>query len=244
MRIALSRNLVVAMLCVLVAACSVRLGGPKPEEFRTLALEAPASAGPTDVANVVQQTSADIILLTAQRDSAWFAEVSQATNLALSGPGRTEPKAKAFLTNLKILGDTSIVLGVSDGSRIHMHDALYEIEPNRHLDLMLVGVSNQSDLRQVVRTLLSYIATDVGPNAAIMMAIDAPSPQAADSVMKLLRAAYTSAAECTNGESLAPAGGSGSLQLFYGPPARVRCESARLLSDPGAPIFAQLVVGR
>jgi hypothetical protein len=220
------------------------LGGPKPEEYRTLALEAPANAAPADVAGVVQQTSADIILLTAQRDSAWFADVSKETNLALSGPGRTETKAKAFLTNLKILGDTSIVLGVSDGSRLHVHDALYEIAENRHIDLMLVGVSGQSDLRQVVRTLLGYIATDVGPNAAIMMAIDAPSPQAADSVMKLLRAAYTSATECANGDSQAPTVTAGSLQLFYGPPARVRCESARVLTDPGTPIFAQLVVGR
>ena len=235
--------MVVTLLIPLLASCSVRLGGSKPESYRTLALEAPSNAAPADIARVVRENSATIVLLAASQDSSWFADISKETNLALSGPGRTEPMAKAFLTNLKILGDTSIVLGVSDGTRMHLHDALYEIEENRHIDLMLVGVSDRSDLREAVRALLGYIATDVGPNAAIMMAIDAPSPQASDSIAKLLRAAYTSAHECVAG-SPQVASTDGSLQLFYGPSARARCQSAQLLTDPGSPILAQLLVAR
>jgi len=241
----LSRITRFAALLPLLAACSVRLGGSKPETYRALALEVPGTAAAADVARVVRETNANIVLLAAPQDSTWFADVSRDTNLALSGPGRTEPLGKAFLTNLKILGDTSIVLGVSDGSRMHMHDALYEIEENRHIDLMLVGVSERSDLRAAVRTLLGYIATDVGPNAAVLMAIDAPSSQASDSIAKLLRAAYTSAHECAAGGTPGTvAVADGSLQLFYGPSARARCRSAQLLADPGSPIFAELLVAR
>lgn len=227
---------------VLFAACSVRLGGPKPEEYSTLALETPADFAPAAVAALVERAGADIVLLTAPRDSAWFAELSRETGLALSGPGTTEAAAKAFLTNLKVLGDTSIVLGVADGSRMHMHDALYEISEGRLLDLMFIGVSERSDLREAARTLLAYIASDVGANAAIMMAIDAPSPQAADSMAILLRAAYSTAGECAL--EAAEGGDAGSVRLYYGPSARVRCRAARFVGGPGAPVLAELIVGR
>ena len=237
----------VALTAVVAAACAVRLGGRSPKEYRTLAMGAPPSASASEIAAIVRETEANIVLLAAEQDTAWFTAVSNETGLALSGPGTTERKAKAFLTNLKVLGDTSIVLGIADGSRMHMHDALYEIEEDRHLDLMLVGISDRSDLREAVRALLSYIATDVGPNAAVMIAIDAPSPAAGDSVATLLRAAYTNAIECTrpNGS----AGGvrtsqSGTVRLFYGPSARVRCEEARTLEASGDSILAQLIVSR
>jgi hypothetical protein len=231
------------VLTATVAGCALRLGGPKPEQFRTLALEPAATATPADVARLVAEAGANIVLLTAQRDSAWFAGVAAETGLALSGPGTTEPDAKAFFTNLKVLGDTSIVLGVADGSRMHMHDALYEIDENRHLDLMLIGVSARSDLREAVRTLLAYIATDVGSNAAIMMAIDSPTPQAADSIATLLRAAYTSADECSR-QSDGEGTNAGTVRLFYGPSARVQCRAARVLPGADSSTLAELVVGR
>lgn len=238
----MTRRLLSAALLLSSTACAVRLGGSKPEEYGTLGMAVPAGASVAAVADVIRQAGARIVLFTAERDSAWFAEVATATGLALSGPSRTEPAGKAFLTNLEILGDTSIVLGVADGTRMHLHDALYQIEEGRHIDLMFVRIAETSDLRDATRALLGYIATDVGANAAVMIALDAPTPQAGDSVAVLLRAAYTSARECAG--PAAAAAPPGRLQLFYGPSARARCKSARLIDYEGQPITAELVVGR
>lgn len=237
-----TRIVIVLPVTIVFAACAVRLGGPKPEEYSTLAIGAAADATPEAIAAIIAQVGANIVLLTAPQDSAWFAELSDGTGLGLSGPGTTEVPAKAFLTNLEILGDTSIVLGVADGSRMHMHDALYQIGEGRFLDLMLIGVSERSDLREAARTLLAYIASDVGASAAVMMAIDAPTTQAADSLAILLRAAYATAGECTGAD--AADGGRGTVRLYYGPSARVRCQTARFLGSPGSPVLAELIVGR
>jgi hypothetical protein len=236
------RRLLPAVSLLACTACAVRLGGSGPEEYRVLAMAAPPSASAASVAAAIKEANAQIVLLTAERDSAWFAEIATATGLALSGPGRTEPAAKAFYTNLEILGDTSIVLNVSDSTRLHVHDALYQIEKDRHVDLMFARIAPESDLRGAVRTLLSYVATDVGADAALAIAVDAPTPQAGDSVAVLLRALYPSARECAGTEAAGT--GSGRVQLFYGPSARVRCLRARPLATEGTPITADLVVGR
>jgi hypothetical protein len=207
-----------------------------------MALEAPAGATAEAIAAAITGSGATMVLLTADHDSSWFADVATRTGLGLSGPGTTETPAKAFLTNLEILGDTSIVLGVADGSRMHMHDALYQIEEEgRLIDLMLIGVSDSSDLREAARTLLGYIATDVGASAAVVMAIDSPTRQAADSLATLLRAAYSTATECSGD---AGAAASSTVRLYYGPSARVRCTAARQVQGIGSPMLAELIVGR
>ena len=236
------RRVVPAGLLLACTACAVRLGGSAPEEYRAVAMSVPAGAAASAVADVIRQADAKIALLTAERDSAWFAEVSAATGLALSGPGRTEGAAKAFLTNLEILGDTSIVLGVSDGTRMHVHDALYQIEEDRHVDLMFVRIGADSELRAAVRTLLAYVATDVGATAALMIAVDTPTPQAGDSVAVLLRAVYSSSGECAGASAAGP--GPDRVRLFYGPSARVRCTRARTIDYEGTPVTADLVVSR
>ncbi|MGD8277073.1 MAG: hypothetical protein PVH00_03555 [Gemmatimonadota bacterium] len=234
------RKVLLGVLLLGSTACAVRLGGSKPEEYQTLALAVPDGASTGDVADLVKETGAQIVLLTANQDSAWFDELATATGLALSGPGRTEPDAKGFLTNLEILGDTSIVLGVADGTRMHMHDALYQIEEGRDIDLMFARINPDSDLRSAARTLLAYVASDVGPTAAIMLAIDAPTTQAADSVAVLLRAAWSTARECAGADAPSPE----RVRLYYGPSARVRCVRARPVNYEGMPIIADLVVGR
>jgi hypothetical protein len=237
----MTRTITVLAAATLLAGCAVNLGGPKPEDFRTLALMADSGATAESVAATIRQTDAAIVLLTAEKDSAWFAAVSAASGLTLSGPGTTERTAKAFLTNMEILGDTSIVLGVADGSRMHVHDALYKIGSDRLVDLMLIGLQARSDLRDAARSLLGYIATDVGPNAALIMALHAPTSAAADSMAVLIRAAYTSAWECAGNDGAA---NPGPLRLFYGPSARMQCRSARKLDGNDAAITALLVVGR
>lgn len=244
------------LVLTIAGGCAVRLGGGGPEMYRTLAYTAPEGETAEAAAARIAAAEADVVLLAGPGDSAWFADVANRTRLELSGPGRTGDKAQAFLTRrLEIVGDTSITIDVSGGGRIHMHDALYEISDRRYVDLMLVQLETQQ-LREAVRTLLSYIATDVGATAAVMFALDAATPQAADSAATLLRAAYTNAWECA-----APAGESGAdaeagvepepeagvepeieLRLFYGPAVRMDCEQATVLDAPGSPIVADLVV--
>jgi len=237
----MTRTIATLAAIALLNGCAVNLGGPKPEDFQTVALMADAGATAESVAATIRQASADIVLLTAEQDSAWFAAISTATGLKLSGPGATERTAKAFLTNLEILGDTSIVLGVADGSRMHMHDALYKISDERLIDLMLVGLQARSDLRDAARALLGYIATDVGANASLIIALHAPTPAAADSMAVLIRAAYSNAWECAGRDGAA---NPGRLRLFYGPSARIQCRNARSLEGNDAAIAALLVVER
>lgn len=231
-----------AVAALTASACAVRLGGPSPQEYTAVAMTADAGASPAQVAAQLRGAGADIVLLSAERDSAWFASVAEQAQLELSGPGRTGPRAMAFLTSLEILGDTSIVLDVPEGGRIHMHDALYRVDRYRYIDLMMVRFEDAPDVRAAVRTLLGYIATDVGADAAVLLAIDAPARAAADSAATLLRATYDSAFECAD-----DGGTNGSrpeIQLVYGPSARLSCRSARVL--PGAPsgIQARVVVNR
>lgn len=241
------RILGAAAAVVALAGCAVRLGGPAPKEYQALALIATDADSPAQVAERIASVSADLVLLSAPaaRDSAWFAQIATAAALQQSGPGRTGPRALGFFTNnLELLGDTSIVLAAGEG-RLHMHDALYQIEENRLVDLMLVTVDSVADLREAARTLLSYISTDVGPTAAVVLGLSGPTPQASDSISVLLRAYLPNAHGCASmaGENGAPADDS-AIRLFYGPVVRVECLSARTLDAPGSPVTARLVVGR
>ncbi|MEX0907948.1 MAG: hypothetical protein WD054_06420, partial [Gemmatimonadota bacterium] len=124
---------------------------------------------------------------------------------------------------------------VEGGGSVHMHDALYKIDDDRNIDLMMVRF-DAPDLRAAVRTLFGYIATDVAASAAVLLAIDAVSPQAADSAAVLMRATLGSGLECA-GVDAADAGAS--VRLLYGPSARLACLNARALA-PG--IFARVQV--
>lgn len=223
--------------CVALAACSLRLGGPGPEEFDTVALYLQAGTDATQMAQAIRTAGADIVLLSAPQDSAWFARVSEAADLDLSGPGTWDGRAMAFLTDMEILGDTSLVLEVPGGGRVLMHDALYEISQERHVDLMMVRFTG-TDLRAAVRTLLGYIATDVGSTASLILAVDAETPQAADSAAALMRATLANARDCRGGDAVAGA----RLRLLYGPSARVTCQSAGAQAEPAAGVSARLQV--
>jgi hypothetical protein len=223
-----------------VSACAVRLGGPAPEQYHAVALRASEDAAA--VGGRLRAAGADIVLLAADRDSAWFALVAQHAQLSLSGPGRTGTSGLALLTDLKILGDTALVLPVEGGGELHMQDALYEIDKNRHLDLMLVRMDPAAGLRESVRALLGYIATDVGGTASVLLALETATPQRADSAALLLRAAFEQANEC-RGEGPGEAAAAQTLRLFYGPTARIDCRSARLLEGgTPAPTVARVVV--
>ncbi|HSJ07984.1 MAG TPA: hypothetical protein VK936_14870 [Longimicrobiales bacterium] len=222
--------IVVALLTVAAAACGARTGGRSGNGYQVATFRAASGASAQDVAARITGARADIVLLSAERDSAWFSAVSEGAGLELSGPGLTGDIGMAFLTNLEVLGDTSLVLSVPEGGSVHMHDALYRVDRSRMIDLMIVRF-DAPDLRAAVRRLFSYIATDVGASVAVLLAIDAPTVQLADSAAVLMRAHYGNALECA-GDDIG-AGERGPVRLLYGPSARLSCISARAL--PGDP---------
>jgi hypothetical protein len=166
---------------------------------------------------------------------------SEAAGLQLSGPGRINGRGFSFLSRLELLGDTTLTLEVPGGGSVHMHDALYRVDRDRYLDLMLVRF-DAPDLRAAVRALLLYAATDVMPNAAVLLAIDAATPALADSAAILMRPYYPPATECRN----APADlvRTGSIRLLYGPIGRITCRTARRLPDTQTGIVAEVTVQR
>lgn len=224
---------------LLVAACAVRLGGPSPEEYDTLALFERRDADADAVAGRIRDAGADIVLLSSERqDSAWFAYVAYRAGLRMSDPGAIGSRGYSFLTNLELLGDTTLALAVAGGGEVHMHDALYRIDKTRHLDLMFVRLE-AGDVRESVRTLLRYIATDVMGNASVLLAIDGATQAAADSAAVLMRATFGNAGECAESS-----GSERSVRLLYGPSARVRCLGARTLIGDATGISARFEVGR
>ncbi|HEX6693646.1 MAG TPA: hypothetical protein VF035_02970 [Longimicrobiales bacterium] len=237
------RMAVLGMAGAVMGGCAVRLGGPKPETYETVALEASAGASAADVAAVVKRAGGDILLLVADRDSAWFADVATQTGIPVDGPGYTGGPGMAFFTRLEVLGDTTLTVPIDAGGRLHIHDALFEVSEGRNLDLMIVSFAEATSARDGVRTLLKYIATDVGGTSSVLIGLTAPSQAVADSVSTLMRAAFRNALDCGDTSLPTPAGGLG-MNLFYGPEARISCESARVL--PGSPngIVARAVVGR
>ncbi len=231
-----------AVAAVLVmGGCGVRLGGPGPQQYTALALPAidvPAAQAVTQIT----ESGANVVLVANRAEASWFEAVAEGTGLGLSGPGRTGSYSLAFLTNLELLGDTALVLGTPSGGRLHLQDALYKVDENRVLDLMLLEITDGVDLRESVRTLLSYIATDVGADAAVLLGVTAPAPAVRDSVVVLLRAAFGNAWECTDaGRARSPAPRM-DVRLFYGPEVRLDCNTARVLDRPGGPIVAEVVV--
>jgi hypothetical protein len=236
----LGNVLLLSAAALFVTGCAVRLGGGGPRQLDAVALQAPANAAAGDVALRLRAANADLVLLSAERDSAWFAAVAAESRLELSGPGLTSGRGFAFLSNLELLGDTSIVLDVAGGGSIHMHDALFRVDRNRNIDLMLVRF-DAPDLSAAVTTLLLYIANDVPADASVLLAVDAPTGALADSAAVLMRAYYAAAAECPGAE-LQPAS-LGSIRLLYGPSARIACRAARGITGMSG-VHASVVVLR
>jgi hypothetical protein len=231
------------MLAIGVSACAVRLGGPSPEEYDVATLFELRNADADAVVQRISESGAEIVLLAGERqDSAWFTYIAANARLQLSGPGATTGRGYAFMTSpvLELLGDTSLVLPVAGGGSVHMHDALYRIDDTRTIDLMLVRLEGP-DLIASLDTLLGYIASDVPADAVLVLALDGPTPAAADSVAREVRVHMSDASACREedgDQSAQPP-----VRLLYGPSARVSCLSARTLTG-AAGIVARLQVGR
>jgi hypothetical protein len=109
---------------------------------------------------------------------------------------------------------------------------------------MLMQMTDSTSAREAVRSLLSYYATDVGGTSAVLLALRATTPQAADSAALLLRSAFGNVLACGEDADASAAPVGGTLRFFYGPQARIECESGRLLAASPATIVGRVVVGR
>ncbi len=229
-----------ALTAVGFGACTSALSGPKDIPVTTIALRASDNASAAAVAEALGGAGAQAALVAAPRGQDWFEAVATATGLTLSGPGDMGGLDFAFLAP-EPLGDTTLALPYGADSLV-IHDALYEIEEDRLLDLIAFRIIDEATVRGAIRALFEYVATDVDNAAALVMAVTVPSPAAADSVARMLSPAYYDAVRCEVGP--ATAAGSG-IRLFYGPDARVYCGDAVSGEWPvGHWVRADLIMGR
>ncbi|MGQ0561299.1 MAG: hypothetical protein ACT443_05430 [Gemmatimonadota bacterium] len=230
-----------ACMMLAVAGCAVRLGGPSPVDRDAIALHVADHAAAAEVAQQIKQRDADFAILSAARDSAWFAAVAAGAELTATRPGNVGARTYAFL-GPKALGDTTLTLKVPGGGEIRLHDALFQIDKNRRIDLLAVRLDSAAELQKSIETLLTYIATDVGANVAVLLAIEPPTPALGDSVSVLTRAAFADVWECTEQGRSGTSPAALPIRLFYGPVVRMRCESAERAGQGG--LFGHFVLPR
>lgn len=223
---------------LVLTGCAVRLGGPTPEEYRVVALRPGAAAAADEIAQELGALGADLALMSAARDSTWFAETAAAAGRQLSGPGRSRAVALAFLAG-EAVGDTTLLLPLEGGGELLVQDALYEVDDTRFLDLMAVALEPGTDPRAAMRALLAYVATDVMSGAAVILALFAPDAATADSAATLLKPALSGTTLCDEGTEE-----DGSVRLLFGPALQVRCREARPVDSGLHGVFARLVVSR
>ena len=235
-------GLLVAVM-VLSACGSARVGGPSPEDVAAIATVVPANATAEQVAQYLTQRRVDFAILSGARDSAFFAAVATGAGLKSTRPGAAGATTFAFLGTQPV-GDTTLALKVTGGGEVRVHDALYRIGKNRHLDLMAARIEPNANLKESIRTLLAYVATDVMANAAVLLAIEPPTPALGDSVSILMRAAFADAWECTNDGHTKPVVTDLPLRLFYGPAVRLACRNAERVDMGGGALFGHFVMGR
>ncbi|HWV58343.1 MAG TPA: hypothetical protein VNZ57_12895 [Longimicrobiales bacterium] len=239
----MNRLLWLAATTLLLAGCTIRLGGPMPVEYRTVGWQIPTGTDAADAAALLVAERARVALLLADADTAWFYQVAGASGRSVSGPARIGQAKIAFLGDGEPVGDTTVALPVDGGGEIIVHDALYEVDDYRYLNLLAVHFGRDLDVRESVRTLLRYIATDVMIASTVVLAVSTPDVATGDEVAALLHPHLRDAAECD--ERAAPGDSSdGLVRLFFGPEARAHCADARRLSAPNAPVLMRVVVQR
>lgn len=219
-------------------ACAVNMGGPSDVPVSAVAYR--AAPGTTPAAAAAALENPTVALVAAPGDSAWFAALAEAVGLHLSGPAEAGDLRLALLA-MEPLGDTVIDLRYDEGT-IAMVDALYDLDEDHYLDMMAIRVEAGDAIQPLVTRLLRYIATDVPPSAAVLLAVAVPSPAVGDSIARLLSPGYFDALRCGGGQ--APESVRGGIRLFYGPEARMWCGDATPAATPaGTRIRAALTAG-
>jgi hypothetical protein len=209
--------------------------------YDTVAIQFESGTSVADAAARLSELGADLALVATREDTAWLRQLAEQTELVSTRPGRAGDYTLAFLA-FKPVGDTTLTLNVDGGGSIRLHDALYNIDKVRKLDLMTAVFQPGTNTRNGVRTLLNYIATDVMGDAAVALAVQAPTQAVGDSVAELTRAAISDAWECTADGKSSQNAPAMAMRLFYFPAARMRCLSARVVDAANRPVVARLIV--
>jgi len=236
------RAIISAAIMATFTACGMYYKDPDPVEYQAVAIHAGPAASAEQTASQIREARADVALLVAAHDSAWINDVARRAELVSTRPGRLGEQTFAFL-GARPVGDTTLTLSVPSGGELRVHDALYNIDKTRRLDLLTVSIDQGTNVRDAVTRLLGYVATDVYPNAAIILAVHTATPEQADTMAVATRAAMGDAWECTQAARQGGSPSPANLRMFYFPAARIQCESARVLDSPPG-IAAQLIVQR
>jgi hypothetical protein len=235
-------RLSVSLLALCVTACSPTMGEPRHLSLPTVLLHAGQDVSPAAAGALIREARPRIALVLAHADSLWFTAVADAAGLQpMSGPGMLDADLGVAFLGLEPVGDTTVEI-TYDGGSFMLHDALYDLGSRRWLDLLTLQVRTPEEARPVFRALAEYVATDVEPDAAVVLAVAVPSAEVGDSVAQMLTPMYRGAPFCgAPPDVLAGAG----VRLFFGPEARIYCRAATAALTPGgARIRAELVVGR
>ena len=248
-------------LALLAAACAPGMGGGGPPiSYRIVALDVPAGVPADSVATALRASTADLALVAARSDSAWFGATARAAGLQLTGPGKMTPVRFAFM-GMKPVGDTTVTLTLPGGRSLPVFDALYQPQKHRSVDLMLARVDTGMSAQAVAGALVRYFSTDVSQGAALVLGVLAPTPAVSDSIASRVRAIFVDLHQCgvpipTEGMTAAQdsaaaraavasrtAAAGSAVRLFYGPETLIRCDEARLIAGPGAPVYAHFTIG-
>jgi hypothetical protein len=236
------KRLLASFLPLIMVACAPGDGDPRPTDMPTVVLRADPGTAPATAAAALAEGNPRVALVAGPADPAWFGTVASAAGLAaVSGPGVVGPDLGLAFLGPEAVGDTTIVLEYAGGS-FTLQDALYDLGQRRFLDLLAFRVESAAVARPTIGALTDYIATDVMPGAAVILAVAVPDAAAGDSVARLLSPAYRGVVHC--GGSADAVAGAG-IRLFFGPDARIFCRSAGVTSTAGIDrVHADLVVGR
>ncbi|HEY0303790.1 MAG TPA: hypothetical protein VGC44_02405 [Longimicrobiales bacterium] len=229
-------TIAVVMVMVVGAACAT-VRGRDPIMRDALALRVSGNASAEQFGSRLKQGGYEFALVSTDRDSAWLASAATSAGLQITRPGRVGGAHYVFF-GPKPLGDTTHTVPVQGGGQVRLHDALYQLDKSRTLDLILARFDSVTDLTRATRALMTYVGSDVSNNAALLLAIEAPSVQAGDTIARSLRAYLAETRECTGGENT----GGSTLRLFFGPATRVQCTRAQVLNETGNPVSAQFVL--
>src|SRR5262245_24033108 len=143
------KTLSYSLLLLLAAGCAVRLGGPRPVQYDTVAIQFEPGTSVADAAARLREWSADLALIATREDTSWVRALAEQTQLVSTRPGRAGDYTLAFLA-FKPVGDTTLTLNVEGGGNIRLHDALYQVDKYRKLDLMTAIINPGTGAREGV----------------------------------------------------------------------------------------------
>lgn len=230
----MKQGMIAVVLVSIIGAACATISTRDPIQRDAIALKVSRSTSAEQFGSRLKQGGYEFALVSADQDSAWLAAAAASSGLQITRPGRVGNATYAFF-GPKAVGDTTHNVPVQGGGQVRLHDALFRLDKNRIVDLILARFDSVTDISSATRALMSYVGSDVSNSAALLLAIEAPSQQAGDSIARSLRAYLSETRECAGGDH--PAYGS-SIRLFYGPATRIRCERAQVLGESGGPVSA------